>query len=147
MKSIVSIAFFLVLAVFVAAAYWPANVSKNGIHFYQGTLAEAIKKSKQENKPVFVDVSASWCGYCKKLKRNGFSDKEVGSYFNDHFINVSIDGERGEGPSVAKQYNVQGYPTLFVLDKEGNVLLYSSGYMDKEQLLNFALAAVKKLTE
>lgn len=145
MKNILFITLFLGLVIYVVAANLPATVSSEGIHFYEGSLSEVLKKAKEENKPVFVDVSASWCGYCKKLKRNAFSDKQVGSYFNEHFINISIDAEKGEGPTVAQQYNVQGYPTLFVIDKDGKVILYSSGYMGSGDLLKFGETAFKKI--
>ncbi|HEX3024883.1 MAG TPA: thioredoxin family protein [Chitinophagaceae bacterium] len=147
MKNILFVAVFLGLVIYVIAANLPATVSGEGIHFYEGLFSEVLKKAKEENKLVFVDVSASWCGYCKKLKRNAFSDKQVGSYFNEHFINIDIDGEKGEGAAIAQQYNVQGYPTLFVIDKDGKVILYSSGYMGTHDLMKFGETAFKKISD
>jgi thioredoxin 1 len=83
---------------------------------------EALKKSRDENKPIFLDLSASWCGYCKKLKRNTFSHSAAADYFNAKFINVEVDGENGEGLILAQKYGVSGYPSLFIIDKDGNII-------------------------
>jgi len=61
-----------------------------------------------------------------------------------NFINISIDGEKGIGPQLARTFGLQGYPTLIVLDKAGNPLLYTMGYLQPSELLDFAKAAMAK---
>jgi len=62
------------------------KIYKKGINFFKGTYTEALAKAKEENKPVFLDVYAGWCGPCKKLKKTTFKDETVGEYFNKNFI-------------------------------------------------------------
>ena len=119
-------------------------ISTEGIQFFQGTWDEAIQKSTSENKPIFLDVSTSWCGWCKVLKRKTFVDKEVGNYFNANFINVEIDAEQGEGKTLAQKYEVSSYPTLLVVDKNEKVLMYSSGYIEPEDLIQLGKTAINK---
>ncbi len=57
----------------------PAKEKAAGIMFHEGTWAEALELAKSENKPIFLDVYATWCGPCKRLKKNTFSDQEVGA--------------------------------------------------------------------
>ena len=76
--------------------------STGGIKFYEGKQADALKKSKQEKKPIFLDISASWCGPCKLHKKNTFTDQAVGAFFDKNFINVELDGEVGEGKALVE---------------------------------------------
>jgi len=111
---------------------------ETAIVFSQESWNELIKKAKQENKIIFVDIYATWCGPCKLLKRTTFTDKEVGQYFNATFINVALDGEKGEGKRLVQQYAVRGYPTLLFISPDGIVRKRVSGYQTASQLLRIA---------
>lgn len=105
---------------------------------FSTSLEKAKVQAKKENKLIFVDNYATWCGPCKKLDANVFNDKELADYFNKTFINVKIDVEKGEGPSVKQKYKINSVPTLLFLDHEGNVKHRAIGYMNKTQLLKTA---------
>ena len=113
------------------------TVSKKGIDFYKGTFKEALDKAKTENKYVFVDVYATWCGPCKMLKRKTFKDKEVGDYYNKNFINIAIDGETPEGEEIIAKYKIQGYPTLLIVDASGKLKTKQMGFIEPHILVNF----------
>ncbi len=93
---------------------------------------------------MFVDIYATWCGPCKLLKKNTFSDPGVGAFFNKNFVNVSVDGEKTVGPQLAQRFAIQGYPSLIITDTVGNPVLYTVGYIDANNLLQFAKEALKK---
>lgn len=112
-------------------------VYKKGIDFFKGTYTEALVKAKEENKPVFLDVYASWCGPCKKLKKTTFKDEEVGEYFNKNFICIAIDGETEEGKAILDKYRVRSYPTLIIADYEGNMRTKTTGFVKPRILINF----------
>ncbi|MEP7168582.1 MAG: DUF255 domain-containing protein, partial [Bacteroidota bacterium] len=84
-----------IFVLFTAASTIPD--AGDGISFFEGTWQDALVKSANENKLIFLDLSTSWCGYCKKLKQNTFTDKKAGDYFNAKFINIELDAEQGEG--------------------------------------------------
>ena len=76
------------------------------IQFESSAWTEVLAKAGTQKKLVFVDAYTTWCGPCKLMARTVFVDPEVAGFFNDHFINAKIDMEHGEGPELAKKYQV-----------------------------------------
>lgn len=119
------------------------STNPEGIKFFEGTWEEALALAKKENKLIFLDVYATWCGPCKVLKAKTFPDKEAGNYFNEHFINITLDGEKGEGVKVARQLNVAAYPSLFVLNSKGEPIVSYAGYLKPEELIQLGKAGME----
>jgi thioredoxin-related protein len=117
---------------------------ENGIQFYQGNWEEALQKGKNEGKPIFLDISASWCGPCKMLKSKTFPNNEVGKYYNANFINVMVDGEKGEGIELARKYKIRGYPTLIFLDSTGKVIAQTAGYRNPSQFIEIGKQVINR---
>jgi len=98
-------------------------VKTKGINFKEGTsFASILKKAKAENKPIFIDFYTTWCAPCKWLEKDVFELQQVGDLFNENFINVKVDAEKGEGPLLAAQYGVVGFPMLVYLDSNGDTV-------------------------
>ena len=114
------------------------SAGNKGIHFFEGTWAEALDLSKKENKMIFLDVYATWCGPCKRMKRKAFKNPKAANLFNQRFLNVSINGETETGKQLADQYGLFGYPSLLILSPQGKVVAQTSGYHSAEELINFA---------
>lgn len=146
MKSVIII--LGVLAVVVLSFRYPKvdfkKDSPDGIQFHTGTWNEALKMAKKENKLIFLDVYATWCGPCKKLKSKTFSDKEVGAYYNSNFINVSADGENGEGITLSQKYGIQQYPSLLFIDASGEVKASTSGFHNTKEFIELGKSVNKK---
>lgn len=111
------------------------NAEISGIQFETMSFEEALKKAKEENKLIFMDAYAVWCGPCKMLDRTTFRSDKVGDVFNKNFINLKVDMEKGEGPELAKRYQVRAYPTLLVINGEGKVVKRMLGALTEQQLL------------
>ena len=111
------------------------NKAETGISFHQGTWDEAVQLAKEKGKPIFLDISASWCGPCKKLKATTFTDAEVGNLYNANFINVLVDGEKGEGIELARKYKISGFPSLIFIDSGGQLIAQTAGYRTPEQFI------------
>lgn len=107
-------------------------------------MSEAVAKAKNENKPIFLDIYAIWCGPCKLLKKQTFVDKEVVKFYNTNFVNVSLDGESSDGAVLAQKYQIPGYPTLIILDNKENPLYATAGFMHPKDFLKFGKEGLKK---
>jgi thiol:disulfide interchange protein len=148
MKSLLLIAAGITLVILVASGFTKAGKtekSESGIQFHKGTWSEALALAKKENKLVFLDISASWCGPCKSLKANTFTDSKVGEYYNSTFINVEVDGEKGEGATLARQYGVRAYPTLLFINPNGDIVQGTAGYHNPKQFLELGQSITKKI--
>lgn len=116
-----------------------------GIKFFEGTWAEALETAKKDKKFIFLDAYASWCGPCKLMSANTFTDEKVGAYFNEHFVNYKMDMEKhADGPRLSSKYALKAYPTLYFVDADENIVHQSLGYMQPEQLIAEGVAAWAK---
>lgn len=99
-----------------------SSIAQEGIQFFEGSWAEMLAKAKLENKIIFMDAYATWCGPCKKMAADVFPLKEVGDFYNTNFIPVKVDMEKGDGLALAKLYNVRAYPTLLFINWKGELV-------------------------
>jgi len=102
---------------------------------YQAALATAAK----EKKNVLLDFTGSdWCGWCMKLKKEAFDQPQFKDYADKNLVLVEVDFPQGKtlAPAVKKQndqlqeqYQVQGFPTLVLLNPQGKIIKQQSGYI------------------
>ena len=111
---------------------------EQGITFFKGSFQEALAEAKKQNKTLFVDFYATWCGPCKRMAKEVFTLKEVGDYFNGRFISLQVDAEKPENKDIAKQYKVEAYPTVAFIAPDGKALGVNVGALGKEDLLEAA---------
>lgn len=112
--------------------------AQEAIKFEELPFKDLIAKAKKEKKIVFLDAYASWCGPCKMMERNVFTQKSVGDYFNANFVNARFDMEKGEGRDIAVKYGVRSYPTYLFLNGDGELVSQNFGYMEGSMFLTMA---------
>lgn len=115
--------------------------AQSGINF-EKTWESALEQASMQNKMIFVDAYAVWCGPCKVMDRDVFSDIKVGAYFNENYVNVKVDMEKGIGKELARKFKVMAYPTLLFLDSRGNEIHRAVGYQNTDQFLELGQAAM-----
>lgn len=115
-----------------------AVFAQEAIQFQELPFKELVAKAKKDNKIVFIDAYASWCGPCKMMERNVFTKKSVGDYYNSNFVNARFDMEKGEGREIAAKYGVRSYPTYLFLNGDGELVSQNSGYMEEGMFLTMA---------
>lgn len=102
-------------------------------------LETALQTAKAENKTVLINFTGSdWCQWCKRLNSEVFSQDEFAEYAKENLVLVRLDFPRTIKLSpetvyynnkLAQQFGVQGFPTIILMDKNGNVLTYT-GYRE-----------------
>ncbi len=117
---------------------------EEGIQFHKGSWNEALELAKKDNKIIFLDIYATWCGPCKRLKSNTFSIEAVGEFYNPNFINVAMDGEKGEGPELARKFGVRSYPTLLFIDSKEKLIAGTAGFHNPKEFLHLGQKVLKK---
>ena len=102
----------------------------------------ALEQARSEGKPIFIDFYADWCGPCRAMDRETFRDDRVVERLSE-IVAVRVDAEDAEpqhgysGVELADKYRVMGFPTLMLLDPDGNVLTRTSGYLDARKFLGW----------
>jgi protein disulfide-isomerase len=102
---------------------------------YTAALAQAAK----ENKMVLLDFTGSdWCGWCIKLQKDTFSKPEFKKFAEQSLVLVELDFPREKAQSdelkkqneeLAEKFGVQGFPTLVLLDPQGQEAARNVGYL------------------
>jgi thioredoxin 1 len=75
---------------------------------------DSFKKALDQDKPVFVDFYAEWCGPCQMAAP--VIDKLADEYADDMIIaKLNVD----ENSATAQEYGVMSIPTVLVFKKDG----------------------------
>ena len=73
----------------------------NPVEWY-GWNETALKKAKDENKPIFLSIGYSSCHWCHVMAHESFENEEVAKFMNEHFVNIKVDRE--ERPDIDDIY-------------------------------------------
>ena len=121
------------------------------------TMNEALAAQEKEPKKIFMDVYTKWCGPCKMLDRNTFSDKKVIEFVNKNYYAVKFnaegteeitfedftytnpnyqEGRKGRNAThfFADALKLRGYPSLVFFQENGKLIQAIPGYKTPQQL-------------
>ena len=119
-------------AVALASCAFAAKPATEGATLGAWTMdmkaAQAL--AKQENKPLFLCFTGSdWCGWCKLMEKNVFSEPEWDAYAKENLVLVWLDFPQNaalvpeaiakQNDELAKLYEITGFPTYVLLSPEG----------------------------
>ena len=116
------------------------------------SIEEAIEKSKEEPRKIFIDVYTEWCGWCERMDVNTFQHETIAGYLSEKYYCVKFDAEYKENIEFnGKTYKyvkngrrgyhelaaelVRGrlsFPTTVFLDEKQRLIQPIPGYKDPE---------------
>ena len=143
----------LVSPVFLSWTNTSAPIDNTAVHWY--TIEEALAANEVEPKKIFIDMYTDWCGWCKVMDKNTFTNTEVITKLNSEYYPVKFNAEQeapvnfnGRSykfiPSGRKgihelAYSLldrkPSYPSFVVLDENLNRLNIIKGYLTPDRFL------------
>lgn len=124
-----------VLTLLAATVFWWVNAAENT---WLTDLPKAQAQAKPENKNVLMDFTGSdWCPWCIKFKKEVLDTAEFQEYAAKNVVLVELDYPNKKVQSaelkkanaaLKRQYDIHGYPTLVVLNKDGKEIGRQVGY-------------------
>ena len=97
-------------------------------------LATTINRAKAEKKHLLIQVGGDWCGWCKLMSNFIETNEPVRENIRSNYLlmKVTYDGDQKNEAFLSRYPQIPGYPHLFVLDSDGN-LLHSQGTAELEE--------------
>lgn len=117
-------------------------VANGQIQFREFSWKEALVQAEKENKLIFLNACTSWSEPCQLLEKYTLTDLEVANFYNDAFINVSLDMEKYPGIELGEIYEVAIYPAMLFINKDGNVVHRGCGALETAELLELGKVAL-----
>ncbi len=142
---------------FICIAFLLVTTSLTAQEIKWMSMNEALAAQKQVPKKIIMDAYTNWCGPCKLMDKNTFTNKDVINYVSEHFYAVKFDAE-GTEEVMYKDFNytnpnfdparkgrnsqhffadalkITGYPSLVFFDEASEIIAPIVGYRTPEQL-------------
>jgi thioredoxin-related protein len=125
------------------------NTSNSGEAINWVTIEEAEALQKKENRPIYIDVYTTWCGPCKKMSRETFTNKKVIEMMNAKFYAVKFDAESnktltfdghtysspGRNHSFTSYLQIRAFPTSVFIGSDLKTITSVAGYFGAREFL------------
>jgi uncharacterized protein YyaL (SSP411 family) len=121
---------------------------------------DGYPEAKKKKKLLLVNMHTTWCGWCKKMDRDTYTDKDVIKLLNNDFVAIKFDPERKDKKYLIDTLSLDGqslmnmltngqrlgFPTMVVINpKDNNIIYAEAGYQDAAQFKKTLQAVLKKV--
>ncbi len=95
---------------------------------------EAFQEAVQQDKPIFLLITSSWCQWCHIMDETTLSEKSIITIINNDYIPIRVDSDMR--PDINTRYNQNGWPSVVLLSSEGETL-WGGVYIPPKQMLYY----------
>lgn len=125
----------------------PNSPAEGGASVTWYNFNDGLKLATEKRKPVIMDFYADWCGWCRKMEREVFTDRDVAARLGENYVCVRLHTDKNPGEMIkyknhvlskqefAVMLGVQGLPTLVFLDRDGNLITKIPGFINRDMML------------
>ena len=124
--------FFMLTAMLAVTGLGISQAHAEASITWRSNLRKAFQEAAEVQKPMLVEVSTTWCGYCKKMDKETFTDSRIIDHISECFVPVKIDGEQQR--DFVKKVGIRSYPTTVIVGPDMQVLAKITGYRSPDQL-------------
>lgn len=111
------------------------GVAEAQVQFASSSTDKLRKTAIQEGKLLFIDLYAPWCGPCRMMDQQVFSQKEVGDFFAQHFVAAKYNVEQPTGNQLMREHGRGAIPLYLIFSTDGELLGRIEGSSSAEKLL------------
>ena len=122
------------IAFAIAALGLLASSVSAAVKWTDESYEQMLARAKQENKYIFIDFFTTWCGPCKRMDENTFTNAKVQELLNS-MISADWDAEKDPWMAQATQYKISHYPTFLVIGPDGKEVDRHIGYLDPAEFI------------
>lgn len=111
------------------------HAQNGGISFSKANnWNELVKEAKSTHKAIFIDVMATWCGPCKQMDKDVYSNSQIGHYMDSNFVSIKLqmdstgtDNEqiahwRTDAKTIGSKYKINAFPSFLFFDENENLI-------------------------
>lgn len=99
------------------------------------TYEEAQQLAKESKKPILIFFQADWCGYCRQMKKNVLSNKQVKKIISENCVNLFVDIDQDE--KTKSMFKIKSLPTYLLVSPDGDIIQKESGYKDVDNFISW----------
>ena len=122
------------LVVSLGCAWYSFYAPSNDIS-WTNDIKSAEKMANNTDKDIMIFFTGTWCSPCKIMKRQVFADDEVKKAIDAKVVSVEINIDDPNNEQLVKQYNIVATPTIIFIDREGKVIDYAVGKVEKTKFI------------
>ena len=161
MKLKLNFVFLIISAISVATAFSAVaqntqkHTPKSSCKIKWYTIDEVSELSKTKKKKILIDLYTDWCGWCKVMDKNTFTNEELATYINKYYYPVKLNAEYKQNinfndkvysyvANKGKGYNEfaleltggkLSYPSVIFIDEDMKVIQPIQGYQEAKEFI------------